>query len=113
MEAVGIQFCKMAYKSGWILQDFDWPSWSHGPEGKRFLGNREAIASATCQQLRKILTTLIRQDRFVEGGLAEAYKDKTLLAIVERAEALTRARTATKRKRVSKPSIIRESTKSK
>jgi hypothetical protein len=84
---VADRFCKMLYDTGWI-QDFDWGKWKDGPEGQQLLGHRQAIAAADCDQLAKLLTTLVRQDRFAEGLLAEAYEDKILLAIVERAEIL-------------------------
>jgi hypothetical protein len=77
----------MLYDTGWI-QDFDWAEWKDGPEGQKLFGRREAIAAADCAQLAKVLTTLLRQDRFVDGVLVEAYDDKLLLAIVERAESL-------------------------
>jgi hypothetical protein len=84
---VANRFQKMLYDAGWI-QDFDWPEWKDGPEGKKLFGHGQAIATADCDQLAKLLTTLVRQDRFVEGLLAKAYEDKILLAIVERAESL-------------------------
>jgi hypothetical protein len=58
------------------------------PEGLKLFRHREAIAAADYAQLAKLLTTLVRQDRFVEGLLAQAYEDKILVAIVERAEGL-------------------------
>ena len=53
--------------------------WVRRPEGKKLLGSRNAIASAYCQQLAKLLTAFVRNDRFVEGSLAKAYKDKIFL----------------------------------
>jgi thioesterase domain-containing protein len=84
---VATRFQKMLYDTGWI-QDFDWGEWKNGPEGQKLCRHREAIAAADCDQLATLLTTLVRQDRFVEGLLAQAYEDKLLLAIVERAESL-------------------------
>jgi hypothetical protein len=100
---VADSFIDMAYKSGWVLEGFDWGKWGHGPEGKKFYGNRKAIAAADQQQLAKLLTLLIRNDRFSEGSLGKAYEDKALLAIVERAEALisTTAGVSGKRKKAS------------
>jgi uncharacterized protein DUF6508 len=84
---VADRFQKMLYDSGWI-QDFDWARWKDGDEGRTLLAHRDAIATADCGQLAKVLTTLVRQDRFVDGALAEAYENKILLAVVERAEVL-------------------------
>jgi Family of unknown function (DUF6508) len=84
---VANRFQKMLYDGG-CIRDFDWGEWKDGPEGQNLFGHRQAIAAADCDQLAKLLTTLVRQDRFVEGLLAEAYEHKILLAIVERAEGL-------------------------
>jgi hypothetical protein len=42
------------------------------------------------EQLEKLLTVAIRQDRFVEGGLLGWFENGLLLAIVQRAEKLER-----------------------
>lgn len=88
--AVGDRFFQTLYDAGWILPDFDWPQWIQGPEGQRLWADREAIGSADEEQLAKLLTALVRSDRFSEGTLAKAYNDKVLLSIVERAENLLR-----------------------
>ena len=46
------------------------------------------------QQLQKLLTALIRQDRFVTGALAGAFESGLLTAIVRRVEQLRLAATA-------------------
>jgi hypothetical protein len=84
---VASRFQKMLYNAG-LIQDFNWSEWKDGPEGQNLFGHWGAIAAADCDQLAKLLTTLVRQDRFAEGLLAQAYEDKILLAIVERAESL-------------------------
>jgi hypothetical protein len=84
---VADHFQMMLHEAGWV-QDFDWAEWKGSPEGLKLFSHREAIAAANSDQLAKLLTTLVRQDQFVEGLLAQAYEDKILVAIVERAEAL-------------------------
>ena len=88
--AVAVRFSTMLYDAGWILPDFDWPTWIEGPEGQRLCTDREAISSATEEQLAQCLTALARSDRFSDGTLAKAYDDKILLSIAERAEDLLR-----------------------
>ena len=88
--AAANRFCEMVYESGWVLANFDWTQWSDSPEARTLLADRKAIASANCEQLEKLLTTLVRRDRFEEGSLAKAYEDKILLAIIERADNLLR-----------------------
>ena len=58
-----------------------------GPEGQKLVHSKEAIASADFEELGRLLTALVRNDRFCEGTLAKAYEDKAPLTIVERAEA--------------------------
>jgi hypothetical protein len=89
MSEVAHNFIDMAYKSGWVMEGFDWGKWSHSREGKRLYGNRNAILAADHRQLAKLLTLLIRNDRFSDGSLGKAYDDEILLAIVERAEVLS------------------------
>lgn len=78
--AAGDRFFEILYDAGWVLPEFDWPRWA----------DREAIGCADEEQLAKLLTALVRSDRFSEGTLAKAYDDKVLLSIVERAENLLR-----------------------
>lgn len=75
-------------KSGWILSEFDWSRWAKTKEAKVLLSSPAAIASTDADQLTKILTTLVRKDRFCEGALAKAFGDGLLLAAAVRAEAL-------------------------
>jgi len=88
LSEVADRFCKMLYDTGWILEGFDWTEWIHTPDAQKLLRHREAIAVADCDQLAKLLTALVRQDRFSEGTLERSYADKILVAIVERAESL-------------------------
>lgn len=88
--SVAVRFSGMLYDAGWILPDFDWPTWIEGPEAQRLCTDREAISSATEEQLAQCLTALERSDRFSDGALAKAYDDKMLLSIAERAEDLLR-----------------------
>jgi hypothetical protein len=46
------------------------------------------MATATANQLAKVLTALIRGERFSEGTLREAFKSGLLLAVARRAKAL-------------------------
>ncbi len=83
-------FESMAYDSGWVLRGFDWSEWVWGPEGQRLMYDPRALASATSDQLAKLLVTCIRQERFVDGGLTHKFETGLLLAIAERAGALLR-----------------------
>jgi Family of unknown function (DUF6508) len=82
------EFVRMAYNYGWILKEFDWPAWAHGPEGQRLANDRCALQNASPDELAKMLTACVRQDRFVDGALAKYFASGILLAITERAEIL-------------------------
>ena len=77
---VALRFVEMLYDTGWIVQGFDCGSWYEGPEQQKLYSHRDVIAEADREQLAKLLTTLVRGDRFSEGTLAKAYDDKILLA---------------------------------
>ncbi|MBM3543582.1 MAG: hypothetical protein FJX44_03620 [Alphaproteobacteria bacterium] len=85
---LGDAFLNAAYDGGWVLNDFDWATWGHGPEGQKLVKDPKALSKASADQLAKLVTALVRQDRFVEGALASAFDSGLLLAIVERAEVL-------------------------
>jgi hypothetical protein len=78
------EFVKACYDLGWILADFDWPEWKETPEALRLRDDSFGIENASCEQLAKLLTVLVRQDRFVEGALREAFEAGLLLRIVRR-----------------------------
>ncbi len=78
-------FVEMVYEFDWIVADLDWPSWKGTPEATELRDDPEKLAQATLGQLAKLLTVLVRQDRFVEGALAGAYEAGLLTGIVQRA----------------------------
>lgn len=83
-----IAFVDMAYELGWVIEDFDWPGWGETPEAQRLREDPAAVAKANPEQLARLLTALIRVDRFVEGALASAFDSGLLTRITERASQL-------------------------
>jgi Family of unknown function (DUF6508) len=71
-----------------MVKPVDWADWLQTSEAQSLASNPEAIAAATHHQLAKVLTVLMRQDRFDEGALQSAFEIGLLTAIVQRAEAL-------------------------
>ena len=71
-----------------LVTPFDWPSWASGEDGQRLLGHPDAVASATADDLGKLLTTYVRSERFGDGNLAAAFDSGMLTAIVRRASVL-------------------------
>ncbi len=82
------RFVDTAYEDGWVSPEVDWPSWMETEEARRLRDDPTAIPDATVEQLQKLLTTVIRQDRFVTGALAGAFESGMLTAVVRRAEQL-------------------------
>lgn len=83
-------FLADARGGGWVAP-FDWPAWASSDEGRRLLGDPEAVAAATADDLRRLLTTYVRAERFGDGTLESAYASGMLTAIARRAAALADA----------------------
>jgi hypothetical protein len=65
-----------------VIFSFDWPSWQE--EAKRYVSDPEALGTADVLTLRKLLTTHIRKDRFVEGHLAGMLERGHITAVLRR-----------------------------
>jgi len=65
-----------------ILFSFDWTSWQE--EAERHVSAPEALEMADLLVLRKLLTTHVRKDRFVEGHLASTWECGHITAILRR-----------------------------
>jgi hypothetical protein len=77
----------LADLGGWITT-YDWPTWAASPEGQALLGDPEAVASASAEDLGRLLTVYVRSERFGDGTLENAFKSGMLTAIVRRAGVL-------------------------
>lgn len=73
---------------GGILVPFDWPTWAQTDEAQALHGDRSVLAAATPEQLSKLVTAMIREDRFVEGALGASFDSGLMAAIARRAETL-------------------------
>ena len=82
-----MDFVRTCYESGWI-QPFDWADWMGTPEAIELRDDPSVLERATPEQLGKLLTVIIRQDRFVEGALGSAFDSGLLTGIVRRASVL-------------------------
>jgi Family of unknown function (DUF6508) len=70
----------------WV-RPFDWIAWKTSDEAIA-LRDTDLLNQATPAQLEKLLTTIIRQDRFCDGTLEAAYETKLLARIAQRAAAI-------------------------
>jgi Family of unknown function (DUF6508) len=69
-------------------EKFDWPQWKGTAEAKQLRDDPDVLARATPEQLAKLLTVCIRQDRFSEGTLQAAFETGLLTRILQRAKAI-------------------------
>ena len=83
------RFLKTCYEMGWV-KSFDWSEWMRSSEATQLRDDPSALANATWEQLSRLLTVVIRQDRFVEGALGSAFESGLLGRVVLRASALAK-----------------------
>jgi hypothetical protein len=82
---VGETLFNSVYDLGWIRSNFDWGTWMNTEEAIRLRDDHDCLAQATPEQLSKVLTVIIRQERFCDGVLAGAYESGLLVRILRRA----------------------------
>jgi hypothetical protein len=82
------EFVQAAYAGGWVLPELDWHDWMRTDEAVALRDSTNALDGATPLQLAKLLTTCIRQDRFVDGALLAAFECGLLTRILRRAAAI-------------------------
>ena len=81
------EFAFSAHELGWVM-DFDWMAWAQSDEGRALLAGGDALVAATPDELVRVLTTVIRSERFGEGQLATAFESGLLTAVLRRVVAL-------------------------
>lgn len=84
------EFIEMAYDAGWVRGNFDWSKWAGTKEGQMLLTDPSSIATATSHQLQKVITVLLRSEKFSDGTVLQAYESGVIPAIVVRAGQLFR-----------------------
>jgi endonuclease III len=89
LSATAAAFVQATYDYGWILRDFDWPAWKGTDEAVRLHDDPVFLEQASAEQLAKLLTLIVRQDRFCDGLLNEVYESGFLIRILRRAEVLS------------------------
>jgi len=77
-----------ALGDGLLQPGFDWPTWANTPEAQALRNDPDVLAAATPDQLGKLLTAVIREDRFNEGALGDSFESGFIAAIARRAKAL-------------------------
>lgn len=67
-----------------VIAPFDWPTWSNEGRGRVLVKQPAAIADASLEECRMLLTTHVRADRFAQGRLRGVLSDGTMTRILER-----------------------------
>jgi len=83
-----MDFIRTCYEYGWILSGFDWPGWASSLEAMELRDKKDSLSRATPEQLAKLLTVIIRQNRFIEGAFAKAVSSGIVSRIIGRAQTL-------------------------
>jgi len=74
-----------------IMITFDWPTWAATDEAQALYRDRAALANATPDELARLVTAVVREDRFNEGALGDSFEAGVMAAIARRAAALANA----------------------
>lgn len=82
-----LRFLSDVARAGWV-QPFDWMAWAASPAGQAFIADPRRVAAADADDLQRLLTSIVRGDRFIEGNIAGAFESGMLVAIVRRAGVL-------------------------
>lgn len=85
---IAMEFVRAANRHGWVVPGFDWGEWKQSAEAKALRDDDARLAHATPEQLARLLTVVIRQERFAEGVLLDAFESGMILRIVRRAAQL-------------------------
>jgi hypothetical protein len=85
------RFLECCRADGWVLYGFDWVEWASSEEAQGLMRDAQKVAAARPRQLARLLTMLIRRDRFCEGTLNVAFASGLLAGIVGRAAHLAAA----------------------
>ena len=84
------QLLDACYRSGWV-QVFFWTSWVQTPEAYSLRTDPDALDRAMPEQLSRLLTSLIRGERFCDGTLNGAFESGLLAGILRRASTLAKS----------------------
>jgi hypothetical protein len=89
-DPVILRFAREVSALGWVYP-FDWMTWAGTPAAQRLFRDPALVAELDADDLGRLLTTIIRADRFTEGSIAAAAERGALLAIARRAGVLLAA----------------------
>jgi hypothetical protein len=77
-------FVQDCYDYGWV-QGTDWAEWMQTEEAQELSQDPARMATATVEDLAKVLTVSLRRDRFIQGAIAGDFEVGLITRIVARA----------------------------
>lgn len=80
----GDAFVQALIDNGWGTVNFDWPTFVNGPEYRGLVKAPDGFDDATSEQIAKVITSILRRDRFADGWLTSAFEDGTVLRMLKR-----------------------------
>ena len=84
-------FVATLHEAGVVAGGVDWSRWLDAGGDEVLRDRDDAIAAASLEDCRRLLVTLVRQSRFVEGTLLDALHDGRVRRTLERVAELTGA----------------------
>jgi hypothetical protein len=84
-----LAFLRDVGANGWI-EPFDWMAWLQSPAGRHLREAPGAIEAAGPDDLRRMLTAIVRSERFTDGSIEGAHGSGLLVRICRRAGDLAR-----------------------
>jgi hypothetical protein len=79
---------RLVYADDWIRSDLGWPTWMATSEAKALLEDPTAMRDATPEQLARVLTVIVRLERFSDGAMAGAVQSGLVPRLLRRAAVL-------------------------
>ena len=81
--------------AGNVIYPFDWVAWSETEKAQELLHTTQSIAVADLDEVRRLLTALVRRERFDGGSIIVAIERGIVSAAVRRLVSLVRQETGT------------------
>lgn len=79
---------RLVYADDWIRYVLGWPTWMASSEASAVLDDPAAMSEATPEQLARVLTVIVRLERFSDGTVAGAVRIGLVAPCLRRAAVL-------------------------
>jgi hypothetical protein len=90
LSANASRFVRELHERGFVYA-FEWPAWAD--EAQRYFNQHALLEEASLDTIRRLFFVLVRQERFCEGTLLDAFQSGLMVALLRRLERLPEAPT--------------------